>query len=67
MPSTLHPGAALDLSRACGLNLSAYRAEHVTERVNRALEQLLGRSERLSNPRMFGLEPVGPHAYRRVA
>lgn len=39
MPSTLHPGAALDLSRACGLNLSAYRADHVAERVKRALEQ----------------------------
>jgi chemotaxis protein methyltransferase CheR len=39
MPSTLHPGAALDLSRACGLNLSAYRTDHVAERVKRALEQ----------------------------
>jgi chemotaxis protein methyltransferase CheR len=39
MPTTLHSGAALDLSRACGLNLSAYRAEHVAERVKRALAQ----------------------------
>jgi chemotaxis protein methyltransferase CheR len=39
MPSTLHPGAATDLSRACGLNLSAYRPEHVAERVRRAFEE----------------------------
>lgn len=39
MPSTLHSSAALDLSRACGLHLSAYRADHVAERVKRAFEQ----------------------------
>jgi chemotaxis protein methyltransferase CheR len=27
---------------------------------------LLGRSERVSDPRSLGLEPVGPHAYRKV-
>jgi chemotaxis protein methyltransferase CheR len=27
---------------------------------------LLGRSERLANPALLGLEPVAPHAYRRV-
>jgi chemotaxis protein methyltransferase CheR len=28
---------------------------------------LLGRSERLIDPASFGLRPVGPHAYERVA
>jgi chemotaxis protein methyltransferase CheR len=41
MPSSLKhpPGALRDLSLASGLDLFAYREEHVTERVSRALER----------------------------
>jgi chemotaxis protein methyltransferase CheR len=56
-------------------NLAIYLRNEAKERLHSQLAGvlaphgvlLLGRSERLSNPRALGLEPAGPHAYRRVA
>jgi chemotaxis protein methyltransferase CheR len=56
-------------------NVAIYLARDSKQRLHRSLAGalapggvlLLGRSERLSEPRGLGLEPVGPHAYRRQA
>jgi len=55
-------------------NLAIYLRSEAKTRLHRQLAGvlaphgvlLLGRSERLSDPAALGLEPVAPHAYRRV-
>ncbi len=56
-------------------NVGIYFARDAKERLHRSLAGalardgvlLLGRSERLTDPRGLGLQPVAPHAYRRIA
>jgi chemotaxis protein methyltransferase CheR len=55
-------------------NVTIYLASHAKAAVHRTLAGclamdgilVLGRSERLSDARSLGLEPAGPHAYRRL-
>jgi chemotaxis protein methyltransferase CheR len=59
------------LCRNLAIYLRAEPKQRLHERLAAALAEggvlLLGRSERLSDPASLGLEPVGPHAYRRMA
>ena len=59
------------LCRNVAIYLSAEAKQGLHERLAGALATggvlLLGRSERLSDPVRLGLEPVAPHAYRKVA
>jgi chemotaxis protein methyltransferase CheR len=56
-------------------NVAIYFSREAKERLHASLAGaltpggvlLLGRSERIANPAAFGLEPAGPHAYRRPA
>lgn len=59
------------LCRNVAIYLSTEAKQGLHERLAGALASggvlLLGRSERLSDPVRLGLEPVAPHAYRKVA
>jgi chemotaxis protein methyltransferase CheR len=59
----------LVVCRNVAIYLTTSAKHRLHENLVRALEPggvlLLGRSERVSDPRPFGLERIGPHAYRR--
>jgi chemotaxis protein methyltransferase CheR len=64
-------GFRLVLCRNMAIYLAPAAKDALHRRLAAALAHdgflLLGRSERLTAPRALGLEPTGPHAYRRVA
>jgi chemotaxis protein methyltransferase CheR len=67
------PGGLWDLVLC--RNVAIYLGERARARLHEAVTGalapggvlLLGRSERLADPRSLGLERAGPHAYRRIA